>query len=342
MQLIFLGAWRRFAWVWSLKRMGPLRLVVVGSASRARERAQRLADEGAGLYQVAGLVIDRPELRFNQEPALPVLGHFKEIAAALDDAAANGVLFCEDIPLEVRGPMLAEALSRGLSVFVVPDMYEILVAQSQLEQLDGTPVFRLTGFARRPVGAWKRAMDIFLAVAFGIPAVPLVCLAAIAVKLESPSGPVFLSQERVGRGGKVFKLLKLRTMVPDAEKLTGPVLASQHDPRITRVGRVLRAARIDELPQLWNVLKGEMSFVGPRPERPFFVEQFRKQVPGYDYRHQIKTGITGLAQIEGKYSSSPEDKLRFDLLYAKTVSPLKDAQILLHTLKVMLMRGKAS
>jgi len=129
--------------------------------------------------------------------------------------------------------------------------------------------------------------------------------------------------------------------VCDAEKATGPVLAVQDDPRITGVGRVLRAMRIDELPQLYNVLKGDMSFIGPRPERPFFVDQFRKDIPGYDYRHQIKAGITGFAQIEGSYSTSAEDKLRFDLFYARIKSPIKDLQILLHTLKVMLMRDKS-
>jgi len=233
-------------------------------------------------------------------------------------------------------------LRHNLSIFAVPDMYEILIAQSQLEHLDGIPVFRLSGFTRKPVEAWKRLMDIALAVFFGVIALPLVLLAAIAIKIESPGGPVLFRQERVGQGGKVFELLKLRTMIPNAEMLTGPVLAEENDSRITKVGKVLRASRIDELPQLWNVLKGDMSFVGPRPERPVFVQQFRDEMPGYELRHQVKTGITGLAQVEGKYTTPPEDKLRFDLLYVKTMSPIKDIQILLHTLKVMLMRHKAS
>jgi len=219
---------------------------------------------------------------------------------------------------------------------------KFFIAQSQLEHLDGIPVFRLSGFTRKPVEAWKRLMDIALAVFFGVIALPLVLLAAIAIKIESPGGPVLFRQERVGQGGKVFELLKLRTMIPNAEMLTGPVLAEENDSRITRVGKVLRASRIDELPQLWNVLKGDMSFVGPRPERPVFVQQFRDEMPGYELRHQVKTGITGLAQVEGKYTTPPEDKLRFDLLYVKTMSPIKDIQILLHTLKVMLMRHKAS
>ena len=237
---------------------------------------------------------------------------------------------------------MSQAAAQGLSVFIIPDIYEIILSNSRLEQLDGMPVFRLTGIAPKTSLAWERLTDMALALVILVPAIPLILLAAIAIKLESPRGPILFRQERVGQGGKTFQLLKLRTMVPDAEELTGPVMATVGDPRITKVGQVLRLTRIDELPQLFNVLMGDMSFVGPRPERPFFVEQFRREVPGYDYRHQIKVGITGLAQVEGKYSTSAEDKLRYDLLYAKTKSPLKDLQILLHTIKVMLMRNKAS
>lgn len=343
LQLLLLGLWRRFAWAWSMNRMGPLQLVVVGSLSRAQERAKQLIQTSGGMYQVAGLVVDVPVTRRSTtDEGFMLLGSYSEMAAAIDNVTANGVLFCADIPQEIRVSLVSEAAARGLSVFVVPDIYEIMLSQSRLEQLDGIPVFRLTGMASKPSFAWKRLADIALAMVFAVPAIPLLLLAAIAIKLESPHGPVFFRQERVGQGGKVFQLCKLRTMVPDAEKLTGPVLATERDPRITRVGHVLRVTRIDELPQLWNVLKGDMSFVGPRPERPFFVEQFRREVPGYDYRHQIKVGITGLAQVEGKYSTSAEDKLRYDLLYAKTQSPVKDLHILLHTLKVMLMRAKAS
>ena len=186
------------------------------------------------------------------------------------------------------------------------------------------PTFRLTGLVNGRDQLWKRAMDIGLAVIFGLPAAVVILLAAIALKIESPRAPVFYSQERVSRHGRIFRLYKLRTMIPDAEKNTGPVLAGKDDHRITPVGRILRLTRIDELPQLWNVLKGEMSFIGPRAERPFFVEQYSKNIPGYDYRHFINSGITGLAQVEGNYSTSAEDKLRFDLIYLQTFSPLRD------------------
>lgn len=340
-QLLFLGLWRRFIWAWSLKHMGPLTLIVVGPKEGAEERARMLLSESTDRYRIAGLIVDRHE-QDRGESTFPILGCYGDIVQILKGFKGGGVLFCSDIPPVKRITMMNAVLRNNLSIFAVPDIYEIFIAQAQLEHLDGIPVFRLSGFTRKPVEAWKRLMDIALAVFFGVIALPLVLLAAIAIKIESPGGPVLFRQERVGQGGKVFELLKLRTMIPNAEMLTGPVLAEENDSRITKVGKVLRASRIDELPQLWNVLKGDMSFVGPRPERPVFVQQFRDEMPGYELRHQVKTGITGLAQVEGKYTTPPEDKLRFDLLYVKTMSPIKDIQILLHTLKVMLMRHKAS
>ena len=140
----------------------------------------------------------------------------------------------------------------------------------------------------------------------------------------------------------MFKLLKFRTMVQDAERDTGPVLTWEGDPRITKVGRILRRMRLDELPQLINVLRGDMSFVGPRPERPFFVDQFSDRIPDYRYRLQVKPGITGLAQIEGRYSTNPEDKLKYDLYYMRSFSFVLDLQIMLRTLKVALTPDRAN
>jgi exopolysaccharide biosynthesis polyprenyl glycosylphosphotransferase len=341
LQLLFLGLWRRFAWAWALKRMGPLRLLLIGPESRVIERARAIVNEDPQMYQVVGLLVEKPKPGC-QEDDFPLLGSYDDITHVLGNVNANGVLFCTNIPLEKRVSMINEVALHNLSVFVIPDMYDILVSQSQLEHFNGIPVFRLSGLVRQPVRAWKRIMDIVMALIFSVISLPLICLAAVAIKIESPRGSIFYRQERVGQGGKIFNLIKLRTMVPDAENDTGPVLAAKSDRRITKVGLILRITRIDELPQLWNVLKGDMSFIGPRPERPVFVNQYRKKIPGYEYRHQLQAGITGLAQVEGKYSTPPEDKLRFDLLYAKTVSPLQDIQILLHTLKVMLMKDKTS
>jgi lipopolysaccharide/colanic/teichoic acid biosynthesis glycosyltransferase len=170
---------------------------------------------------------------------------------------------------------------------------------------------------------------------------PVMLAAAAAIRLTSP-GPAVYRQMRVGAGGGEFCLYKLRTMVLDAERDTGPVMAVRDDKRITAVGRVLRAARIDELPQLINVLRGEMSLVGPRPERPHFVAKFMRRVPGYGMRHAVRPGMTGMAQVCGDYSTAPERKLRYDLMYIRNGSMALDAEIFLRTIGTVLRAGRRS
>ena len=184
----------------------------------------------------------------------------------------------------------------------------------------------------------KRILDIAVAVTALIILSPVILITAVMIKLDS-KGPVLYSQERVGLYGKTFFVHKFRSMKQDAEAKCGPVLAAEGDPRITKFGRFMRATRLDELPQLFNVLQGEMSIVGPRPERPFFVKQFIAQKPEYDYRHNVKPGITGLAQIAGKYNTSAYDKLIYDLLYIQDVSVKTDLMIMLQTFKVLLTKS---
>lgn len=341
-QLLLFALWRRFVWAWSLSKQGPLTLVVVGPFNEALERSRQLESHGPEFFLVHGIVSDPVPKEQKNAADFPYLSTYDELATTLDEIKPKGILFCPSIPREKRSRMIAQAVARGIPVFLVPEIEDIFLAGASMEQLNGIPVFRIPRLQEVAVVGWKRLLDIALALLLSIPALPLILLAALAIKLESPDGPVFYTQERVGQGGKIFRLVKLRTMVPDAEKDTGPVLAAENDPRLTRVGRFLRATRIDELPQLWNVLKGDMSFVGPRPERPFFVEQLEKEIPGYRLRHYLPPGITGLAQVEGKYSTPPEDKLRYDLMYGKTASPLVDLRILLRTLSVLMLRDKAS
>ena len=167
---------------------------------------------------------------------------------------------------------------------------------------------------------------------------PFFPLIALAIKLDSP-GPVFFRQERVGNKEQLFKLFKFRTMGQDAEKGTGAVWAEKNDPRVTRLGRFFRGSRIDEIPQLINVLRGDMSFVGPRPERPEFVEKLKQVIPFYSKRHFIKPGLTGWAQVRYSYGSTVEDaveKLRYDLYYIKNICPFLDTLIFFETIKVVL------
>lgn len=184
----------------------------------------------------------------------------------------------------------------------------------------------------------KRLLDIGLSLLGLCLAFPVGLLIALAVKLED-LGSILYGQERVGQGGRRFRILKFRSMVPDAERATGIVWASENDPRVTRVGRWLRATALDELPQLLNILKGDMSFVGPRAERPEWIERLTKQLPAYDARHIVRPGLTGLAQVYAKYDSSDRQKLRYDLLYIRRQSLWLDVKLILLSFWITL-RGK--
>lgn len=186
----------------------------------------------------------------------------------------------------------------------------------------------------------KRTFDILFSLSCLIVGLPVMAAIAAAIKLSSP-GPVLYSQTRVGQKGKQFQILKFRSMRQDAESQSGPVWAKENDPRITKVGEFLRKTHLDELPQLFNVLKGEMSIVGPRPERPHFVKELRKQIPHYDKRHYAKPGITGLAQIKRRYDDSIEDvkkKVRYDVLYIKKMCPFLDVKLVFLTLFTVILR----
>jgi len=189
----------------------------------------------------------------------------------------------------------------------------------------------------------KRALDISVSLTGIILGLPLLAVIAVAVKLSS-SGPVFYSQTRVGQKGKLFQIYKFRSMRQDAETKSGPVWAKENDPRVTKVGDFLRKTHLDELPQLFNVLSGEMSVVGPRPERPHFVKELRQQIPHYDKRHYAKPGITGLAQIKRRYDDSIDDvkkKVRYDVLYIKKMCPFLDVKVIaLTAFTVILKTGR--
>ena len=170
-----------------------------------------------------------------------------------------------------------------------------------------------------------------------IPAAPVMLLVALAIKLED-GGPVFYKQMRMTLDGREFGILKFRSMIVDAEKYSGAVLAAEDDPRITKVGKFIRATRLDEIPQLLNILKGDMSIVGPRPERKSFVEEYCEKIPEFRYRMKVKGGLTGYAQIYGKYNTSPYDKLRLDLMYIENYSLMLDIKLILMTVRIMLKK----
>lgn len=232
-------------------------------------------------------------------------------------------------------------LERSKTVMVLPGFYEINLLNSQPWQISDYFVLKVDELGLTSEQRFiKRAMDIVLSFLILLIMSPVLLVVALAIKLYD-GGPVFYKQERVTEGNKTFDLLKFRSMIVDAEKLTGPVLATESDPRITPIGRLLRAARLDEFPQFINVLKGDMSIVGPRPERPFFVNQFNKEIEVYKYRTYVKAGITGLAQVAGRYATDPETKAKYDLYYIKNYSFLLDLKIIFNTVKVVFIKERS-
>ncbi|MFK2826715.1 sugar transferase [Bacillus sp. B190/17] len=252
------------------------------------------------------------------------------------------VLIAHSIDKKQKNEVIGLCVKQGKEVLIVPEMYEVFVSGSVYEQVDDMLVFSVS-----PAGltaaqrALKRTFDLIAAVTVLIVTSPFVIFLCIMIPLTS-KGPIFFKQERLGRNGKPYQMYKFRSMVQDAEKNTGPVLAAEQDPRITPIGRIIRASRLDELPQLYNVLKGEMSLIGPRPERKFFIDQFQQQLPDYAYRMAVKPGLTGLAQVMAKYTTAVEDKLRFDLMYIRHYSFIADVKILLQTIRVIFQREQAS
>ena len=239
---------------------------------------------------------------------------------------------------------LVNVRAMGMPIEDCHSFYERLSSKISVVDLPPEWLALSRGFRRdRFILAVKRIIDVIVAFVGLVVAAPLALLTAIAVKVES-RGPIFYRQERVGQHERPFTLIKFRSMADNAEAKLGPVWAVQNDPRITRVGAIIRKLRIDEIPQMFNVLKGEMSFVGPRPERIFFVERLKQTIPYYDLRHSVKPVITGWAQISYGYGDSERDaveKLQYDLYYIKHMSPVFDLQIIFESLKVILFGSGA-
>lgn len=265
---------------------------------------------------------------------------FDEVADAL--VSADCLMIGPDCPEDTKSKLIFYSMKNDKLVYVVPSLYDLLVSKSVITSLDDTMIVGV-----KPFGLSfdqllvKRLFDIVLSLVMLIVLSPLFLLAAIAIKIEEPKGTIFYKQERAGRHNRPFMIYKFRSMVMNAEALTGPTLAEQNDNRITKTGKFLRATRIDELPQLINVLAGHMSIIGPRPEREFFIQQFTKSNKSYQYRNTVKPGITGYAQIMGKYTTDVENKLRFDLYYIRNYSFWMDLVILLRTINVVLDKTKA-
>jgi sugar transferase (PEP-CTERM system associated) len=321
------------------------RILVVGTGETARKVVRQILTQREFAYRVIGF-IDDDASRIGERIVNPgIVGTPADIPALIARHQIDRII----VGLaDRRGKLPVEELLRakmaGVRVEDATTTYERVTGKILIDDLRPSWLIFSEGFrVSRPVRWVKRTIDLVISLALALLACPLMLLTAIAVGLES-GRPVLYRQERVGENGKTFTLYKFRSMGLDAEIDGTPMWATAGDTRVTRVGRFIRATRLDELPQLWNVLRGDMSFVGPRPERPYFVAELAKDIPFYQQRHSVKPGLTGWAQVKYRYGSSLEDameKLRYDLYYIKHLSIFFDLTIMFDTVKVVLFRKGA-
>ena len=337
--LVGMVAWRLlFNRITALQSFGE-RILIVGTDATAQTVARQVLAQEDFPYEIVGF-IDEDARRIGESVVNPrVLGTPADIGQLVATRRIDRIVVGLS---DRRGRLPVRELLRaklsGVRVEDVNTLYERLTGKLLVEDIRPSWLIFSDGFrASRLTRQSKRLFDVLLALVALAFAAPFMLLTAIAVWLDSGS-PILYRQERVGANGRVFTLYKFRSMRKDAEQGT-PVWARDADDRVTRVGRVIRSTRLDELPQLWNVLRGDMSFVGPRPERPFFVARLAEQIPFYEQRHAVRPGITGWAQVKYRYGASMEDaleKLRYDLYYVKHLSLSFDLTILFDTVKVVL------
>ncbi len=344
MFLVYVGFGRLF--IRSLQRrllikgVGRRNTIIVGFNSKAQDIHRKIHKyRGLGL-DVVGYVAVKDENVGKIFDGVEVLDSVHNVEKVIKRVNAQELILSldkheDDILIEV----ISKCEDQNVNLKIVPDLYEIISGQARTTQIYGFP---LIDIMPQLMPEWekkvKRFMDILLSLFVLLFSFPIMLVTIVMIKLES-QGPIIFKQERTGLNGKNFSVYKFRSMITDAEKISGPVWSSKDDKRITKVGKVIRKIRIDEIPQLYNVFKGEMSLVGPRPERPFFIDKLSKEIPLYKRRLKVRPGLTGWAQVKHKYDETIEDvhtKLRYDLFYIENMSLRMDFKILFRTIFVVL------
>lgn len=323
-----------------------VRVALVGRAKEVAELSHVLGEAssmGHAIEVVGGIRIEGFGRTGESIPGSELiwLGGTHDLARIAEEGGVDQVIL---VPSESGREGLLDRVLRATDVAlpprvaVVPSVHELLIGRLASLSIDDVPLIEVARDPRQDLAfAIKTALDYVLATLLLLFAAPICAIAALAIRLTSP-GPIFYRQRRVGQGGREFMMYKLRTMRHDAENETGPVLAHHGDQRVTAAGRFLRATRIDEIPQLLNVLNGTMSLIGPRPERPEFVEDLVRDIPGYAERWLVKPGLSGLAQVRGEYDTTAAYKLKYDLAYIHNYSLFLDVRIMLETVKALLTR----
>ena len=338
--LFLMVGWRlSIHWLLGHPHIGE-KILIVGSGSDAVEVAREALERRDAGYRIVGFVDTDPALVGKSLINPRVIGLTSELSEVVKRESIDRIVVAMG---ERRGQfptdqLLLLSLSGNVSIEECASFYERMTGRVSLEMIRPSwLIFSGRGRQARLNALTRIALHRAVALIGAMLSLPIAILTALLIKIDS-RGPVLYKQERVGRNGRPFTLMKFRSMRTDAEK-DGPVWASTSDDRVTRVGRVIRKIRVDEIPQFWNILRGDMNFVGPRPERPHFVEQLAQEVPYYEQRHLIAPGLTGWAQIKYPYGASIEDarqKLQYDLYYIKNQSLMLDAAIMFETIKIIL------
>lgn len=315
--------------------IGLKRLLIFGTGELARDVVRHLGEQTHPMCRLVGFVSTDPSLVGRQVEGIEVLGETDQLLDLLAPHKVDDVILAEPSlsPEDILGLML-DCEKQMVGCRTVPNLFQTRLTEVQSDPIEGVPLYGLKETTLHGLNAvLKRLFDVvvsLLGMAVTLPFYPII---ALAIRLDS-AGPIFYKQKRTGLDGTRFSFYKFRSMVADAEGETGPVWATVNDPRCTRVGRFLRQWNLDELPQLFNVLRGNMSLVGPRPERPFFVEQLKEQLPRYMARHKVKSGVTGWAQVHGlRGQSSITDRLAYDLYYIENWSFWLDLKVLAMTFR---------
>jgi len=344
--LLFLVVWRLLYYFLIRKKFLSERAIMVGSGELAKDILRAMNGNGDLSYHISSVVShDNTPVGNDAFQGMSVKHGFAHICDWAEAENVKSLIVALD---EKRGIFpykeLLNCKVRGINIIDGESFYERITGKLLVEKINPTWLILSNGFVKsKTARATKRLIGLAMSTVMLVVFFPLMLLVAAAIKMDSP-GPVLFSQRRVGESGKLFTLHKFRSMRHDAEKGTGPVWTKKNDPRITSVGRIIRRLRIDEFPQLWNVLRGDMSFVGPRPERLYFADRLKSIIPYYNQRFTVKPGVTGWAQIKYPYGSSEKDaleKLKYDLYYIKNMSLVLDLMVIFHTVKTVLL-GRGS